>query len=227
MAVLLPAMGQAQQPQQSQLPLSCTRGGLQRAVEARLAEIGCPVPAGLAVDVSFLDEAADELAGGRPYALLCERRTAAHTRPPGSERQDQTTEAQTLDPPQPARARLVVVKGETVDPTVDIVGERVNVGRQAEVLDRDHRVVRRNQLVFTDTDAPVNQTVSRQQAHIRRTAAGEYRIFDDHSTYGTRVFRAGRTMELPSGSPKGLRLEDGDEIYFGQACVRFEIVDGE
>jgi len=68
----------------------------------------------------------------------------------------------------------------------------------------------------------VNDTVSRAQAHILRTSAGEYRLFDDRSSHGTRIFREGRTIALPSGSPRGVKLQPGDEIYFGQACVRFE-----
>ena len=55
---------------------------------------------------------------------------------------------------------------------------------------------------------------------------GEYRLFDDHSSCGTRIFRAGRTISLPSGSPRGTKLQPGDEIYFGQACVRFEVKQG-
>ena len=98
-------------------------------------------------------------------------------------------------------ARLVVVKGEAAEPVVPFAGDRLNVGRLAEVLDKDHRVIRRNQLVFSDVESPVNQTVSRAQAHIRLTESGEYRLYDDHSTYGTRVFRGGRTLEIPSGSP--------------------------
>jgi pSer/pThr/pTyr-binding forkhead associated (FHA) protein len=100
--------------------------------------------------------------------------------------------------------------------------ERTNIGRLPEVLDRDRRVVRRNQIVFTDRENGINQTVSRAHAHIRRTEQGEYRLFDDHSSCGTRVFRGGRTIALPAGSPRGTRLQPGDEIYVGQACLRFE-----
>ena len=30
-------------------------------------------------------------------------------------------------------------------------------------------------------------------------------------------------MALPPGSPRGTKLQSGDEIYFGQALVRFEV----
>ena len=94
------------------------------------------------------------------------------------------------------------------------------------MLDRDKRVVRRNQVVFTERDNGINQTVSRAHAHILRTPGGEYRLFDDNSSCGTRVFRGGRTIPLPSGSPRGTTLRSGDEIYIGQACLRFDITEG-
>jgi len=202
-------------------------GGLQRAVEARLAEAGCPVPAGLVVEISYVDQLGDDDGVGRAYALICERRTRADSLP-GRPAAPVSTVGAGDGAAVLSRAtsvRLVVVKGEAAEPIVPLVGDRLNVGRLAEVLDKEHRVIRRNQLVFSDIESQVNQTVSRAQAHIRLTESGEYRLFDDHSTYGTRVFRGGRTLEIPSGSPRGVRLQPGDEIYFGQACVRFELTD--
>jgi hypothetical protein len=188
-------------------------GGLQHAIEARLAEAGCPLPEAFVVEVSFVDTVGDEAEGSRPYALICERRTRSGGAP--------------VPPARDARvARLVVVKGEAVEATVTFASDRINIGRIDEVLDKDHRVVRRNHLVFADVESSINQTVSRAQAHVSLTAEGEYRLYDDHSTYGTRIFRSGRTLEIPSGSPRGVKLQAGDEIYFGQACARFEIVEG-
>jgi hypothetical protein len=116
-----------------------------------------------------------------------------------------------------------VIKGASTRKTYVLAGERTNIGRIAEVLDKERRVARRNQVVFAEGGDPVNDTVSRAQAHIRRMPGGEWRLFDDRSSQGTRIFREGRTIALPSGSPRGVRLHSGDEIYFGQACVRFEI----
>ncbi|HVN07018.1 MAG TPA: FHA domain-containing protein, partial [Bryobacteraceae bacterium] len=68
-----------------------------------------------------------------------------------------------------------------------------------------------------------NATVSRAHAHIRFNApSGEYRICDDESEYGTRIFRDGRSIEVPAGNRRGERLRAGDEIYLGRACLRFE-----
>ena len=50
----------------------------------------------------------------------------------------------------------------------------------------------------------------------------EYRLCDDGSEFGTRVFRDGRSIECPSGNRRGEKLRSGDEIYLGRACLRFE-----
>ena len=45
------------------------------------------------------------------------------------------------------------------------------------------------------------------EAHIR-LEAGDYRLCDDGSEFGTRVFREGRTIEVPSGNRRGEKLRD-------------------
>jgi len=98
---------------------------------------------------------------------------------------------------------------------------RVNIGRMAELTDTEQRVVRRNDVVFEEGGDEANATVSRKHAHIRRDE-GEYRICDDESEFGTRVFRDGRPIEVPAGNRRGEKLRTGDEIYLGRACLRFE-----
>jgi pSer/pThr/pTyr-binding forkhead associated (FHA) protein len=63
--------------------------------------------------------------------------------------------------------------------------------------------------------------VSRKHAHIRFDGS-EYRLCDDSSEYGTRVFRDGRSIDVPPGNRRGEKLRSGDEIYVGRACLRFE-----
>jgi hypothetical protein len=94
---------------------------------------------------------------------------------------------------------------------------RIQIGRQPEVLDDRRRLVRRNDMTFD------HDTVSRAHAHIEY-ASGEHRLFDDGSSYGTSVIHEGRLMEVPRSGGRGIRLHSGDEIYFGQARVRFEIL---
>jgi hypothetical protein len=131
------------------------------------------------------------------------------------------------DAPKPAAAappeagRLVVVKGKTERGEYTLERSRTNIGRLAELTDSDHRVVRRNDVVFEEGADDVSATVSRRHAHIR-IEEGEYRLADDGSEFGTRVFREGRSIEVPAGNRRGERLRPGDEIYLGRACLRFE-----
>ena len=190
-------------------------GGLATAVADRLRAAGCAAPRDLDVRLKIVRRPGSEWETGRLFRVTCERKPPANARPAGAP-----------DPGDARPATLAVIKGDATHKSYGVKSERTNIGRLAEVLDRDKRVVRRNQVVFTDRDNAVNQTVSRAHAHILRTDAGEFRLFDDHSSCGTRVFRGGRTIALPAGSPRGTRLHSGDEIYIGQACLRFDIVEG-
>jgi hypothetical protein len=186
-------------------------GGLVSAVTGRLRAAGCAAPRDLAVRLRIVRRPGSEWETGRVFRVLCEKVSAAAA----------DSGSSTARP-----ASLAVVKGEAAHKAFTLKAERTNIGRLAEVLDHDKRVVRRNQVVFTDRDNGINQTVSRAHAHIARMPDGDYRLFDDHSACGTRVFRGGRTIALPAGSPRGTRLQSGDEIYVGQACLRFDIVEG-
>ncbi|HWC97642.1 MAG TPA: FHA domain-containing protein [Candidatus Sulfopaludibacter sp.] len=120
-----------------------------------------------------------------------------------------------------AVGRLVAVKGKTAQDGYTLEKARTNLGRMEELMDADQRVVRRNDVVFEEGADEATGTVSRKHAHIRRDA-GEYRICDDGSEFGTRVFRDGRSIEVPAGNRRGEKLRAGDEIYLGRACLRFE-----
>ena len=100
---------------------------------------------------------------------------------------------------------------------IEVEKERIQVGRTAEVLDDRRRLVRRNDVVIDEG------TVSRAHAHIE-FVAGEYRLFDDGSSYGTSVIHQGRLLEVPKAGGRGMKLSSGDEIYFGQVRVAFAIV---
>lgn len=123
----------------------------------------------------------------------------------------------------PTQARLVVIAGKTAQPSYTLTKSRTNVGRLAVLLDRDQRPVRRNDIAFEEGGDEISATVSRSHAHVRfNSTSGEYRICDDGSEYGTRLFRDGRAIDIPGGNSRGEKLQSGDEIYFGRACVRFE-----
>lgn len=184
---------------------------LGRAIRERLADAGVEFDAGLEVAVRFTRKLRGGDASPAPYRLSFGRVEA-----PGAAVQDAVRK-------EVQRARLVVLKGRAARKTFELTSTLTNIGRLADVTDKSDRVVRRNQVVFLDSPDETTRTVSRAQAHITFVAPSEYRLHDDRSSYGTRIFRQGRTLEIPSGSPRGVRLRDGDEVYFGQSSVRFEL----
>jgi hypothetical protein len=120
-----------------------------------------------------------------------------------------------------AAARLTIVRGKAQQAEYTLDKPRINIGRLAELSDSEERILRRNDVVFEEGADEANATVSRKHAHIRLDD-GEYRICDDASEFGTRVFRDGRSIDVPSGNRRGEKLRGGDEIYLGRACLRFE-----
>jgi hypothetical protein len=121
-------------------------------------------------------------------------------------------------------AQLVVVKGVAEQAVFRMDKGRIQIGRLRELLDKDGQIVRRNDLVFLDNGEEINSTVGRAHAKIWFVPErGEFRISDEMSRYGTRIFRDGHPIEVAGGNPRGVRLLPGDEIYLGHACLRFEL----
>jgi hypothetical protein len=191
---------------------------LKEAIEEHLQQSRSEVERDFEVAVRFVKKPPAHSSPGQPFTIAYERKNPAAA--PGPEPGGSAVQP---GPGVAVSAQVVVLKGRAARRTFPVVGDRTNIGRLAEVTDQDHRVVRRNQVVFVDVADEANRTVSRAHAHIQLVAAGEFRLHDDRSAHGTRIFRDGRTIEIPSGSPRGTRLRAGDEIYFGQAAVRFEL----
>ncbi|MDZ4796711.1 MAG: FHA domain-containing protein [Bryobacteraceae bacterium] len=126
-----------------------------------------------------------------------------------------TVECREITPPVPTAGTVRFTLPDAS--TLDLSRTRIHVGRLADVLDDRHRLVRRNDLVLE------GDTVSRAHAHIE-FVDGAYRLFDDGSSYGTSAIHDGRLVEVPGAAGRGLRLHNGDEIYFGQARVRFDLI---
>jgi pSer/pThr/pTyr-binding forkhead associated (FHA) protein len=123
----------------------------------------------------------------------------------------------------PAKIELTIVSGSAQRPVFTFVGERIDIGRRAEVLDHRQHLIRVNHVAFTEGDNDVNRTVSRRHAHVAYTAATrEYRIHDDGSSRGTAILRNGQTIRVPQGS-RGIRIDSGDEIVLGEARIRVKI----
>jgi len=121
--------------------------------------------------------------------------------------------------------KLVIIKGETEQPEYQMRKDRILIGRSRDVLDREGRMVRKNDIVFLEKEAEINRSVGRGHARIWFDYEnGEFRILDEASRYGTRILRGGAVIEVPSGDSNGIYLQSGDEIYCGQACLRFELI---
>src|SRR5262245_16450400 len=124
-----------------------------------------------------------------------------------------------------ARIELTVLVGTAEQATYCLAADRIDLGRSVEVRDRRHRLVRMNHVAFIDQRGEVNQSVSRQHAHISfEAASGTYRLHDDGSVHGTDIMRNGRTIAVPTGS-RGVRLRPGDEIVLGDARLRIAFPD--
>ena len=177
---------------------------LEKEIREALESAECELPRGFSVEVNTAAE------GDGPY----------HIEYGMDRRSEPALESGRAPAPSTAACRLVAVKGKTAQPEYTLGKARVNIGRMEEITDSEQRVVRRNHVVFEEGDE-ANATVSRKHAHIR-SEAGEYRLCDDGSEYGTSIFREGRPIEVPAGNRRGEKLRAGDEIYLGRACLRFE-----
>jgi hypothetical protein len=121
------------------------------------------------------------------------------------------------------RLELIVTKGTADRETYAFDAGPVTLGRGADVRSTRQRLLRVNHVAFVEGGGDINRTVSRCHAHIDAEPAG-FRIFDDGSAEGTNVIRQGRGVPVPRGG-RGLRLESGDEIVLGEACVRVRLHD--
>jgi hypothetical protein len=173
-------------------------GRLETDVREYLLQTGAALPRGLSLDLEIAPE------GAKAYEISYGVRTQA---PPGR-----------------APATLKLVSAGSSQEYI-LVEPRTNIGRSGELVDQRERILRRNDVVLTEGPGDVNSTVSRAHAHIVfDPATGEHRIYDDASEHGTRIFRRGRSIQVPPGS-RGERLLSGDEIYLGRVRLRFEVSD--
>jgi hypothetical protein len=127
-------------------------------------------------------------------------------------------------------ARLVVVAGTANKSEIPLQKARTNMGRLVDVY-KAEGVSRRNDLAFAE-DHPINQTVSREHAHIvYEKKTGDYRLFNDRwykrgnkteSNCGLWIVRDGMGQEVHRDT-RGTRLLPGDEIHLGKAVVKFQV----
>jgi len=120
--------------------------------------------------------------------------------------------------------KLVVTQGAAERQSYSLKKDRVLIGRPAEVVDREGRIVRKNDIVFLETEDEIGASVGSAHARIwYDTEKRGFWIMDEGSRYGTRIMRGGVVVEVPGGDPAGVQLQSGDDLYFGQAGLRFEL----
>jgi FHA domain len=125
--------------------------------------------------------------------------------------------------PQPGQIDIRVLCGVLERWAYSFTAPRIDVGRGAEVRDHRNRLIRTNQVVFTEAAGDVNQTVSREHAHIAyEPLTGQFRLHDDGSEHGTGIVRGGRTISVLRGT-RGVRLQSDDEVVLGEARVRIRL----
>ncbi|HEX4273964.1 MAG TPA: FHA domain-containing protein [Bryobacteraceae bacterium] len=179
-------------------------GQLGDDIRATLKEERVTPPGDLAVAVKYPEAPLVEM------RVICERTEKPAASAPS------TARAVEIVP-----ARLVTVIGASPSREFTLDQPRINIGREAEILDSLGRTMRRNELYFPEAAHEANASVSRSHAHIRFESGG-WRIFDDGSSIGTTLFRDGRRIDIPAHAGRGVALRAGDEIYLGQVRLRFE-----
>jgi hypothetical protein len=127
-------------------------------------------------------------------------------------------------PIEPPPVEIEIAAGAAEQPAYSFQFARIDLGRCEEVRDRRNQLVRRNHVVFADSDDALNRTVSRRHAHLAYSDAERaFRVYDDGSEQGTAVSRGGRTIAVPPGA-RGVRLQPGDEILLGHARLRVRVL---
>jgi hypothetical protein len=186
-------------------------GGLEAAARQRVVRARTDVPRDFALRVTRVPAKPDDWHGDDAYRVRFDRVVRSR------QRAEETR-----------GTALVLAIGSAMDPATihRMAHGRMDIGRVADVRDREGRLVRRNALVISDAQDP-NGTVSRRHAHVKAVVDTDGRtvfsIFDDGSRYGTRIVRNGETISVHPGS-RGVRLQDGDELHVGEvvAAVRLE-----
>lgn len=176
---------------------------LEGEVRRRMREHGAELPAGFTLEIGYAEETGPEF-GGRRYHVTYER-TEEEPAPDAAER---------------PILELTVTKGKATRQVYDFTSERVYLGRMEEVIDGEGRVRRRNDVAFLE-EGEVNQTVSREQARITwDDATRGYWLRAEPGASATRIFRDGRAIEVSRQDRRGVRLQAGDEVYLGRACLK-------
>ncbi|HEX9940878.1 MAG TPA: FHA domain-containing protein [Thermoanaerobaculia bacterium] len=178
---------------------------LELEVAGRLRDRDCPVPPDLTVEIVFEDEPLPQF-GDRRFFVEYGKSEAP-------------SPAEAAGPGRPT-LELTVLKGKATQRVYELEGPRIHLGRLEEVVDAEGRVLRRNDVAFGE-QGEVNSTVSREHARITwdDESAG-YWLRAEQNASATRIYRAGKTIDVSAHDRRGVRLQAGDEIYLGKARVK-------
>lgn len=189
--------------------LEAALAGLQTAVEDRLAEVRCEVPAGLLVDLEFAKRARAAWSPGQRLAVDFGRELPDDAPAPAA--------------PQAPVLNAIVVRGTATKPSYSFSERHIRIGRTENPIDEGGRP-RHNHVVFIDGADEHSGTVGRSHASIRyEPERREYRLFDDGSHNGTRIIRNGRVLDVMPRDPVGVTIVSGDEVVLGTAALRVRV----
>ena len=189
-------------PENAEKPaLAAAFADLEAKVRERLTEVRCELPARLDCKVMFVKKPAIDWADGQLFSVEYQRRVDGDAQRP-------TAVSPTV--------RVLVMKGAATKKVFTFTDPLILMGRTAEISDRSGRV-RRNHVAFLDASSSVSRAHARLKYDVGRR---EFRLLDDGSARGTRVVRGATTILVPRRDPRGVRIQSGDEIQLGDACLR-------
>ncbi len=197
----------APEPQErAALEIAAREGwALELEIAGRLRDRDCSAPPDLAITIVMEEHALPQFGDRRFFIEYAKIETAP---------------AVADDEPVRPQLQITVLKGDATQRVYEPEGPRILLGRLEEVVDADGRVRRRNDVAFHE-QGEINSTVSREHARITwdEESAG-YWLRAEQNASSTRIYRAGRTIEVSAHDRRGVRLHAGDEIYLGRACVK-------
>lgn len=192
--------------ERSELEAAVREGwNLQPSLEERLRGLPAKLPAGgLTIELEWHGEADGRFAERRFFV----------------EYQRREQEAPAAAPTERPTVELTVLRGTATQRVYELDLERIHLGRLEEVTDPGGRVRRRNDVVFQD-EGEINKTVSREHARISWDGATTgYWLRAEQNASATHILRSGRTIEVSGHDRRGVRLQPGDEIHLGKACLK-------
>jgi len=185
---------------------------IQADIAERLRELEAKVTGDLTVEIAVTDQPSPAF-GDRRFRLEFQKADAAP--------------AAGAAPVRPI-LEVTVLKGVAGQRVYTFPGpERINLGRLDEVVDDEGRVRRRNDVAFLE-EGDISTTVSREQARLAwDDEIKAYRPRAEPGASATRILRDGRTIDVSQQDRRGIKVQSGDEIYLGRACLKLAMREGE